>query len=112
PPDLSLFGFPPLVPGTPFQYVVLNPVPGDYNSSMSTFTEELQLQGEGAGGRLNYVIGGYLEFSRPMGFNSGHTSVFLDCTSPERLECSNNPFFIGSITHSREPVSFDNQGIF
>jgi iron complex outermembrane receptor protein len=57
PPDLSAFGFPPLTPGTPFQYVVLNPTANQDNAGQSSFTEELQLQGDAAGGSLKYVIG-------------------------------------------------------
>lgn len=111
-PDLSALGFPPLVPGTPFQYVVLNPTANEDNAAQSSFTEELQLQGEAVNGRLTYVVGGYLEFSRPIGWNAGHTSVFLDCTSPENIQCGNNPLFIGAITASRNKYSFDNHGIF
>jgi iron complex outermembrane receptor protein len=112
PPNLSSFGFPPLTPGTPFQYVVLNPTANQNNAAQNSFTEELQLQGQAAGGKLDYVIGGYLEFARPMGWNAGHTSVFLDCASPELTQCRNNPFFIGSITDSRNKYAFDNHGVF
>jgi iron complex outermembrane receptor protein len=112
PPDLSAIGFPPLTPGVPFQYVVLNPVANQYNAIESTMTEELQLQGNSPDGRFNYVAGGYLEFSRPLGWSQGYTSVLLDCTSPENLQCSNNPFGAGAITHSRGKTSFDNHGVF
>ena len=112
PPDLSAFGFPPLIPGTPFQYVVLNPAANQHNASQSAFTEELQLQGATANAKLKYVIGGYLEHAGPIGWNAGHTSVFLDCSSPELTQCENNPFFIGSITNSRNKYTFDNKGIF
>jgi iron complex outermembrane receptor protein len=111
-PDLSALGLPPLTPGTPFQYVVLNPTGRQNNAVESTMTEELQLQGRSADGRLTYVAGGYLEFSRPLGWSEGNTSAFLDCTSPANLQCGNNPIFAGIITHSRGKVSFNNHGIF
>ena len=80
-----------LVPGTPFQYVVLNPTANQNNAAQSSFTEELQVQGEVADGRLNYVIGGYLEFARPIGWNAGNTSVFLDCASPRTRAVRQQP---------------------
>ncbi len=98
--------------GTPFQYVVLNPTANQDNARQAAFTEELQLQGDAASGRLKYVVGGYWERATPMGWNAGHTSVFLDCASPELTQCGNNPFFIGSITDSRNKYTFDNKGIF
>ena len=98
--------------GTPYQRIVLDTAaPNVYNSSQSTFTEELQVQGQSTDGRLNFVLGGYLEFSRPIGFNAGRTGIFLDCTRPQNLECA-NPLFFGSISESHTKLSFDNHGIF
>ncbi|MCB2072220.1 MAG: TonB-dependent receptor [Novosphingobium sp.] len=99
-------------PGTPFQYIVLDtadPVTG--NSSQSTFTEELQLQFDSVDGRFNGVLGGYLEFSRPLGFNGGRTGIYLNCVRPQNLECQ-NPLLFGSISESHTKLNFDNHGIF
>ena len=99
-------------PGTPYQYIVLDTAsPATDNSSQSTFTEELQLQYTSADGRFNGVIGGYLEFSRPMGFNGGRTGIYLNCVRPQNLECQ-NPLAFGSISESHTKLSFDNHGIF
>jgi len=98
--------------GIPYQYIVLDTAgPGIGNSAESTFTEELQLQFESADGRFNGVVGGYLEFARPMGFNGGRTGIYLNCVRPQNLECT-NPFFFGSISESSTKLSFDNHGIF
>ena len=96
--------------GTAFKYVELAPYPGGSNSSESTLTEELQIQGN-LGDKLNYVVGGYLEFSRPLGDSSGRTGIYLNCTDPANLACS-NPLFFGSISESRTQLSFNNHGIY
>ncbi|RZJ96326.1 MAG: TonB-dependent receptor [Novosphingobium sp.] len=103
---------PIIVPaGTRYGYIELDVLPGTDNSAQSTFTEELQLQGNSADGKLNYTIGGYLEFSRPLGFSGGRTSSFADCVSPTIFACT-NPLFIGSFSESRTKLSFDNHGVF
>jgi len=99
-------------PGTPYQYIVLDTAgPGIDNSSQSTFTEEMQLQFQSADGKFNGVLGGYLEFSRPIGFNGGRTGIYLNCIRPQNLECE-NPLGFGSISESSTKLAFDNHGIF
>ncbi len=97
--------------GTPYHYIELDlPNPGGYNSAQSTFTEELQLQGN-IGDNFNFVVGGYLEFSRPLGVSGGKTGIYLNCTSPQTFACA-NPLAFGSMSESRTELSFDNHGIF
>ena len=97
--------------GTPFKYIELDiPNPGGTNSAEKTFTEELQLQGN-IGGKFNFVVGGYLEFARPLGLSSGRTGIYLNCVSPQDLNCT-NPLFFGSVSESRTALSFNNHGIF
>jgi iron complex outermembrane receptor protein len=96
--------------GTAYQRIVLDSAaPHVYNSSESTLTEELQLRGNWD--KLTAVVGGYLEFSRPIGFSGGRTGIFLNCTRPQDLACS-NPLLFGSISESSTKLSFDNHGIF
>jgi iron complex outermembrane receptor protein len=97
--------------GTQYKYIEFDASPGQDASSQSTLTEELQLQGTGFEGKLSYVLGGYLEFSRPRGDSAGRTGIFLNCTSPENLACA-NPLLVGSISESRTRISFDNHGVF
>lgn len=110
-PVLGIPSLPPLTAGTRFQYIQLDETPGADAASQSTATEELQLQGTLADGRFNWVAGGYLEFSRPIGWNSNRTGIYLDCTSPADLACT-NPIFIGVISNSRTQFDFDNHGVF
>ena len=84
---------------------------GAYGAAESTMTEELQLQGRTADDRFNYVIGGYLEFSRPIGFSTNISANFLSCTSAENLACT-NPLTFGSFSQTRTKMSFDNHGVY
>jgi len=98
--------------GTPYQRIVLDTGGANIdNSAESTATEELQVQGHTLNGKLTFVVGGYLEFSRPLGFSGGRTGIFLNCTRPQDLACS-NPLLFGSISESSTKLSFDNHGLF
>ncbi len=110
-PVITIPGFPALTPGTAYQYILLDKQNGAHNSSQSTLTEELQVQGNSADGRFNYVVGGYLEFSRPLGFSAGRTGALGQCISPKDLNCT-NPVFSLSVSESRTKLNFDNHGIF
>ena len=98
--------------GRPFQLTFFQPANGQDTTSQSTFTEELQLQGETADKRLTWVLGGYLEMSRPIGWNSSISSAFLDCSSPASLNCGNPLSGVGGFTAMRTQYSFDNNGVF
>jgi len=107
----AFFGLPPLTPGSAVQFVMLNPAPGQDNSAESAFTEELQLQGESANGRLKWQAGGYLEMNRPIGFNAGYSGILLNCTIPSDLACT-NPIFLGQISASSTQYKFDSRGLY
>lgn len=111
------------LPGQRFDYIRLATQPGYDAASESTFTEELQLQGRSSDGKLNYVVGGYLEFSRPLGWNQQRTGIYGNCADPGTLDCAgglplipvpNTSFvFPGAIiSESRTKFAFDNHGIF
>jgi iron complex outermembrane receptor protein len=110
---LKLFGAPVNIApaGTHFGYVELDRQPGFHAAAQSTFTEELQLQGKTADGRFNYVVGGYLEFSRPIDWNQQRTGIFGDCADPGTLKCT-APLGFALVTQSRTKYAFDNHGIF
>jgi iron complex outermembrane receptor protein len=119
-------------PGTtrPYQYITLDTQPGYHAAAGSTTTEELQLQGRSADGKFNFVVGGYLEFSRPLGWNQQRTGIYGNCTDPGTLQCVGglpliplpaNALFPGSpattlngaiVSESRTKINFDNHGIF
>ena len=98
--------------GTPYQRIVLDTAnPNSGNAQESTLTEELQFQGNSSDDKFNYVVGGYLEFSRPTGWSEGRTGIFLNCDRPQNLTCS-NPLLFGSISESATKLKFDNHGVF
>jgi iron complex outermembrane receptor protein len=96
--------------GTAYQRIVLDTSSDNTgNSQQSTVTEELQLQGRWD--KFNFVLGGYLELSRPTGWSEGRTGIFLNCTRPQNLACT-NPLLFGSISESSTKLNFDNNGLF
>ncbi|PNU02021.1 TonB-dependent receptor [Novosphingobium guangzhouense] len=112
----GLFG--PQVGGR-FDYIQLGTMPNYNAAAESTVTEELQLQGRSADGKLNYVIGGYLEFSRPIGWNQQRTGIYGNCTDPGTMDCAAGlPLSAASpipgtiISESRTRMKFDNHGVF
>ena len=96
--------------GTPYGRIVLDTAgENSANAAQGSFTEELQIQGNWD--KLTALVGGYLEFARPTGFSSGRTGIFLNCTRPQNIACS-NPLLFGSISESATKLNFDNHGIF
>ncbi|MBV1688702.1 TonB-dependent receptor [Novosphingobium sp. G106] len=99
-----------LAGGQPYQRIVLDTAgPNTYNSAESTFTNELQIRAHTD--KLDLVVGGYLEFSRPIGFSAGRTGIFFDCNRPQNIDCA-NPLLIGSISESSTKLDFNNNGVF
>ncbi|MBU6266099.1 MAG: TonB-dependent receptor [Sphingomonadales bacterium] len=96
-------------PGAPVNYILLDVAPGRANSNQSTLTEELQLQGHSE--KLDWVVGGYLESSKPLGFSAGQTSIYGHCADTENLVCD-QPIGFGVISASRTEITFNNKGIF
>jgi iron complex outermembrane recepter protein len=99
--------------GLPFNYILLNPPPqpGGGNSIQSTFTEELQFQGNLWEDRFVWQAGGYLELSEPMGFSEGYTAILLSCTDVRTVQCI-NPTGGGQVSWSRTKTKFDNKGLY
>jgi iron complex outermembrane receptor protein len=85
--------------GTRFQQTLLNPRGSEHNSAQSTFTEELQLQGNTSDGRFNYVVGGYLELSKPIGWSAGRTVANAQCSDTANVVCT-NPLLFGVLSQS------------
>jgi len=102
------------IAGQPFRYILLNPAPGGAsgNSTQSTFTEELQFQGNLWDDRLVWQAGAYLEISKPLGWSQGYTSILLNCTDMRELQCGTNITGSGQISWSRTQTSFNNKGFY
>jgi iron complex outermembrane receptor protein len=109
-----LFGFPLVIPTAPGQYfktIELHPGFSGNNSAQSTFTEEFQVHGHTGDGRLDWQTGFYYELSSPLGFNSGLTDIFINCTNIQTFTCT-NPLLIGSISDSQVKDTFDNKAVY
>ena len=101
--------------GQPFGVVRIGKTPGLHAANSRSFTEELQLQGNNFDNRLTWVVGGYLEFSRPKDWHSTTTAQFLNCTppgAPETRSCANPLPGVGSYAIARTKPRFDNHGVF
>ncbi|MDG2005043.1 MAG: TonB-dependent receptor, partial [Novosphingobium sp.] len=111
-PLLSVPGFTFLHPADRFPGIAIKTGPsGDY-AAQSTFTEELQLIGEAAGGRLRWQAGAYLEISNPLGFNAGANEIFVNCTDALSLACTNNILGFGTISNSNIKNFYNNKGFY
>jgi iron complex outermembrane receptor protein len=85
--------------------------PGYDASSQSTFTEELQLIGTAADGRLTWQAGGYLENSDPLGYTSQFTVQLINCTDAFNFECAAGGSS-GSISWPFQKTVFRNRGLY
>ncbi len=103
--------FGPGAPAGTFPGIVIETGETGLYSAQYTFTEELQLIGEAAGGRLTWQAGAYLEISKPLAFQSGYNNIFLGCEDPGQLQCSNNPGF-GTIFSSNIKNFYNNKGFY
>ena len=85
---------------------------GTHAAAESTMTEEIQIQGRSADDRFNYVVGGYLETSRPIGFNQLIGGNFFYCDDLENFVGCTNPLGFASHNQVRAKMSFDTYGLF
>jgi iron complex outermembrane receptor protein len=54
--------------------------PGLATADQNTITDELPIQGKSLDNRLNWQIGGYIEFSRPLGLAGSQSPFLASCT--------------------------------
>lgn len=97
--------------GKRFRHIFLDLSPTGDTSSGRSFTEELQFQGTTGDGRFIWQAGGYLEFSRPIGWSESYVATFANCTNTQTLQCSNDLGF-GLINSASTKYKFDNHGIY
>ncbi len=73
----------------PFLTVIrIGNTPGYDTASQSTFTQELQLVGSAAGGRLDWQAGGYFENSDPIGYMGQMSPFMMNCSDYQSLKCA------------------------
>ncbi|MCB2074765.1 MAG: TonB-dependent receptor [Novosphingobium sp.] len=106
----GLLGFPH--PAGRFPVINLKSGATGLYAQQSTFTEELQLIGTAADGRLNWQAGAYLEISKPLNFNSAYNEIFLACDDPGALQCTNNILGFGTIFAANIKNFFNNKGFY
>jgi iron complex outermembrane receptor protein len=100
--------------GTPvrFQVSFLDTQAGQPTAAANQITEELQFQGKGLDGKLEWQIGGYYEKSIPIGWSSAHTSSTADCLDAETLTCTDTLGGAGNISASRVRYGFTDKGLY
>ncbi|HEX7858051.1 MAG TPA: TonB-dependent receptor [Sphingobium sp.] len=84
----NMFGTDFKVPGFPggtFYVASIETAPGRNAADQSTFTEEFQLQGNTAGGRLTYQGGVYFEASAPLATTAVLNATLLPCIGDPQL---------------------------
>ncbi|MBU6268204.1 MAG: TonB-dependent receptor [Sphingomonadales bacterium] len=114
--EFSLWGSNFLFPVAPgfnitFPTIQLDPGPSGNNSAQSTLTDELQIHGHTADGKLDWQAGAYLESSKPLGYSSGAATIFLNCTNVATFACS-NPLQFGSISSYNIKDTYNNKGFY
>jgi len=68
-------------------YITIGSTPGYDYGSESTLTEELQVQGQSANGKLKWQTGGYMEVSDPLGTGSQTVGFLMNCTDLNPNKC-------------------------
>jgi iron complex outermembrane receptor protein len=74
--------------GIPALFTGIFPVPGGNSADQSTYTEELQLQGNSSDQRLTYQAGVYFEWSDPLALIGNQSSQLATCGDPALLNCT------------------------
>ncbi|MDR2857575.1 MAG: TonB-dependent receptor, partial [Novosphingobium sp.] len=105
-------GVSPSLVGLPFYYVLLQPAPNADNAAQSTFTEELQFQGNTSDGSLVWQAGAYLEVSNPLGWSEGFTPSFSNCSDVVAPVCTTPFAGVGNYPHSRTKTYWNNKGFY
>jgi iron complex outermembrane receptor protein len=105
------------IPSVPIDFALTNPAPGADTANQSTFTEELQLQGNSLGGKLTWQAGGYLEVSDPLGLTGSMSPLFLNCSPAniDKLNCTDvtAPFInLGAVNYTVGNEWFRNVGAY
>jgi len=73
---------------TPVGFAVIRNIPDSASSNQATFTEEFRLEGNSLGGKLNWQTGFYYENSTPRALIGSQSPVFIGCSDPDNLICT------------------------
>jgi iron complex outermembrane receptor protein len=89
--------------GIPSAFSSINPIPGGDSADQSTYTEELQVQGNSEDQRLTYTAGVYFEWSDPLQVVGNQSPQLANCTSLGTYACSDP---LGSALTAIESAQF------
>ena len=115
--------------GVPAVFTGIFPIPGHKSADQSTYTEELQLQGSAAEGRLTYQVGAYLEWSDPLSTVGNQSSQLADCADLATLNCTDPigsafsaalsqelgfpvPVNVGAVNYTAGETTFRSRGLY
>lgn len=91
------------VPSFPIDFTNVTPAPqGTGAADQTTFTEELQFQGNTSDGRLNWQAGAYYERTRPKSVTGALSPAVLTCSGP--LECNDTLGYVSSLNPQALPL--------
>ena len=74
--------------GIPSSFSSINPIPGGDTADQSTYTEELQVQGDAMDQRLTYTGGVYFEWSDPLQVVGNQSPELANCTNLGTFACT------------------------
>ena len=74
--------------GIPASFASIVPIPGGDTADQSTYTEELQVQGDAWDQRLTYTAGVYFEWSDPLQVIGNQSPQLATCTNSGTYTCS------------------------
>jgi iron complex outermembrane receptor protein len=106
-----------LAPGVDLPLVIAQSGANPYSSSLSTFTEELQVQGGTADDNFSWQTGAYLEVSKPVGDSENLYQVLLPCNDIAARQCIDvlspgESVTVGSLADTVKRESFNNKGFY
>ena len=96
---------PNFLPSVPFNFASVNPAPnGNGFADQSTFTEELQFQGQSLDDRLDWQFGAYYEQSKPLGLVGSQSPQTINCTDTDTLQCTDILGFLANLDPNVTPL--------
>jgi iron complex outermembrane recepter protein len=111
--------------GIPNSFSSINAIPGGDSADQSTYTEELQVQGDAADSRLTYTAGVYFEWSDPLAVVGNQSPELATCTNLGTFSCIDqlgsaftalggfvNPTHIGAVNYTAGETWYRDKGIY
>jgi iron complex outermembrane receptor protein len=96
---------------TPVGFAVIRNIPDSDSSNQATFTEEFRLEGTSFDSKLNWQAGFYYENSTPRAFIGSQSPVFIGCSDPDNLICTDLTGG-GGVNYTAAKNSFKTTGVY